>query len=445
MKDKLVMAGTSCLQAYWSYGLDLLVQVRDSDFVRKISQTFVTRVLSACIGLITGVLVARILGPEGRGAYAVAGALGAMGVQLGNLGLQAANTYLISRQRDLLSTVVATSLSVALLVGGTAATVLGLIFTIWPGWAPLSGYLLWLAVAWIPFGLSYLFLQNILLGLNEVGAYNKIEIVSKFVSVFLIALVLLFSVVSAETVFATGLMTLTMSLAWTLFCLRKHGLRAAIPSIGFLSSNIGYSLRGYFATLFAFIALRVDLFIIQYMLGVEQAGHYSIAVSLADALYMLPVTIGSILFPKLAAMQDEVQKWKYARKVAAISCGIMVCVALVAWWGARMLIAGLYGQAFEAAIPAFVWILPGVVLLSVHSVLGNYLGSIGMPPAIVYSAGMAALVNVVLNIRLIPSVGIVGASISYDLSSCTMLLVTGAYLLIKNRDLDECEPARATS
>ena len=111
MKEKAVAAGSFSVQAYWCHGVDFFRRSKESDFVRKISQTFVTRVLVAAIGLITSVLVARILGPEGRGAYAVAATIGAMGVQLGNLGLQAANTYVISRQRDLLSIVVATSSS----------------------------------------------------------------------------------------------------------------------------------------------------------------------------------------------------------------------------------------------------------------------------------------------------------------------------------------------
>lgn len=442
MKEKAVTAGSSSFQSYWFHGLDLFMRFKGSDFVRKISQTFVTRVFVAAIGLVTSVLVARILGPEGRGAYAVAMAIGAMGVQLGNLGLQAANTYVISRQRDLLSIVVANSLSVAFFLGGTAAIALGLTFTIRQDWSPLSGYLLWLALAWIPLGLSYLFLENLLLSVDEISAYNKIELVSKLLSVSLIALVLWFGLATPETVFATGLTVVTMGSVWILFLLRQHGLRATFPSSALLSGNIGYSLRGYFATLFAFIALRVDLFLIQYMLDVEHAGHYSVAVGLADALFMLPVTIGAILFPKLSAMKDEVQKWQYAKKVAAISFGIMVCITLVAWFSSKILISGLYGEAYEAAIPAFAWILPGVVFLSVHSVLGNYLGAVGMPAAIVYSAGSAALVNILSNVKLIPLLGIVGASISYDLAGCTMLLVTGSYVLIRNRRLHVLKPVQ---
>ena len=64
MKEKAVTAGSSSFQSYWFHGLDLFMRFKGSDFVRKISQTFVTRVFVAAIGLVTSVLVARILGPE---------------------------------------------------------------------------------------------------------------------------------------------------------------------------------------------------------------------------------------------------------------------------------------------------------------------------------------------------------------------------------------------
>ena len=47
----------------------------ESDFVRKVLETFATRILLIGIGLATSVLIARILGPEGRGLFAVAGTI----------------------------------------------------------------------------------------------------------------------------------------------------------------------------------------------------------------------------------------------------------------------------------------------------------------------------------------------------------------------------------
>lgn len=64
-----------------------------SDFIQKGASTFANRILLLGMGLITSVIVARILKPEGRGLYAVTIAITAAGVQFGNFGLHASNTY----------------------------------------------------------------------------------------------------------------------------------------------------------------------------------------------------------------------------------------------------------------------------------------------------------------------------------------------------------------
>jgi hypothetical protein len=82
--------------------IGLFRKTKTSDFVRKVAETFLTRILLIGIGLITSVIVARVLGPEGRGLYAVAATIAAMGVQLGNLGLHASNTYYVAQKPELL-------------------------------------------------------------------------------------------------------------------------------------------------------------------------------------------------------------------------------------------------------------------------------------------------------------------------------------------------------
>jgi O-antigen/teichoic acid export membrane protein len=95
----------------------------NSDFVRKVAETFGTRILLIGIGLVTSVIVARILGPDGRGLYAVAATIGAIGVQFGNLGLHASNTYYVARDRSLLPALVGNPLLIGFVFGGFGAAV----------------------------------------------------------------------------------------------------------------------------------------------------------------------------------------------------------------------------------------------------------------------------------------------------------------------------------
>ena len=292
--------------------------------------------------------------------------------------------------------------------------------------APLEGLLLWLSLCWIPFGLCYLFLQNLLLGIDEVKAYNKVELAAKILSVCLIIGVILSEAVTAEAIFVTSLITLGLSLCWAFAILNKHKFRVTRPSFALMRENFGYSLRGYAAALFSFVALRLDLLLIQYLLGVEQAGYYSVAVALADALYMLPVTVGTILFPKLSGMSDDHQRWRFTRKVAGIVGLLMGGIAIVASFSARPLINTLYGVAFDPQPPLSSGSCRS--FLSVSTLLMNYLASVGMPPVVMYSSGTAALANVGLNFKLIPSFGIQGASVSMTVSAGIMLAIALWYI-----------------
>ena len=67
---------------------------------RNVVETYLTRLLLIVIGFATTVIVSRSLGPSGRGLFAVAAAVAAIGIQFGNLGLHASNTYYVAKHRN---------------------------------------------------------------------------------------------------------------------------------------------------------------------------------------------------------------------------------------------------------------------------------------------------------------------------------------------------------
>ena len=158
---------------------DLWRRTVASEFIQKVAETFTTRIVLMGIALVTSVLLARILGPEGRGLFAVAAAIGSLGVQFGNLGLHASNTYSVARDNRLLPALVSNTLVVSLLFGSLFGVLTYLVFTLRPEWAPLGPLLLVLSLGWVPFGLAYLLLQNLFLGIHDVRNYNKVELAER--------------------------------------------------------------------------------------------------------------------------------------------------------------------------------------------------------------------------------------------------------------------------
>ena len=86
-------------------------------------------------------------------------------------------------------------------------------------------------------------------------------------------------------------------------------------SLASLRSGLGYGVRAYLGSLFAFLVLKSDILLVKYLRGAEETGYYAIAVGLADILMMLPTVVGTVLFPRLSAAPDVAAKWALARRV----------------------------------------------------------------------------------------------------------------------------------
>lgn len=404
-----------------------------SDFVRKVAETFVTRIALILIGLATSVIIARMLGPEGRGLQATIAAVTALGIQFGNLGLHSSNTYYVSRDPGLLPTLIGNSLLVSLGGTGLLAILAFKVFSAFPSLVPLDRVLLILALTGVPLGLAYLLLQNLLLGTQRIREYNRIELVSRVTMVALLVGLLLARAVSVEAVAVVGICASALAASWAFWGLRGALKSRIAISWPLLKSHLGYGFKAYLAALFAFTVLRADILMCGYLLGETATGHYSIAVSMADLVYMLPVVAGTIAFPKLVAESDPRLRWQKALGVAKWILVIMLAIAGVSAILAKPVVMLLFGKEYAPAVLAFLWLLPGIVLLGVNGILMNYFAAEGMPPIAIWSPAVASIINIGLNLVLLSRLGIQGASIASTVAYAFMLCASMGYIQVRSR------------
>jgi O-antigen/teichoic acid export membrane protein len=147
-------------------------------------------------------------------------------------------------------------------------------------------------------------------------------------------------------------------------------------------------------------------------------------VGLADILLMLPMVVGTILFPKLSAAPDLATRWTLVRRVLRVMVPATLVGLVVTHFAAGPLIRLAYGAAFDPSTAAVFWLLPGIGFYAVNTILMNFLASCGMPLVVVYSPFLALLVNVAANLWLVPSLGFVGAAVSSSLAYGLMLLMS---------------------
>jgi O-antigen/teichoic acid export membrane protein len=400
------------------------------DFSQKVMATYATRVLLIAMGLVATVMITRALGPEGRGFFAVANAIAALGVQFGTFGLHASNTYYVAQDRSRLPALLGNSLVVSFGVSGAGALIVFAIFSLFPNLAPVHGVLLVLALAWIPFGLAYLLAQNLLLGIGEIGAFNRVEIANRLIAMVAIGVLIILRLAHPAFVFAAFLVAMVTTLVWMLFRLEHVAGARPGPSMPLFKSNIAYGLKVYIAGFFTFLVLRADLLMVQYMKGAVQTGYYSIAATMADYVNMLPPIVAALLLPRLSATSDIRAKMGMMKRAVAGTVALLFPLLAASVALAHVAVRLLFGRAFLPAVPAYAWLAPGIFFLGVNMVAVQFLNSLGYPMAVVWIWAGSAALNIGLNFWVIPRYGIVGASI---VSSISYTLAAFANLLLIRR------------
>ena len=409
--------------------------MRGSDFVAKVTQTFATKAVLFGVSMGISILVSRQLGPINRGIYATALAITGLGVQFGNFGLHASNTFYVAKNRDLAKTLISNTLILSLAAGSIIGIITLILLFLRPDLLPLHGANLALAAVGVPIGLSYLLFQNLLIGEYRISAYNSIEIINRLVNLCLLGLIWRIAALSSAKAVLTNVLAVTIGAALCLHLLISDSGLGHF-SLSLFRETFSYGFRAYLAAFFTFAVLRVDLLLVGHILGAEQTGYYSVAVNMADLLIAVPTAISTILFPKLSSMTNGAEKWRQTKKVLLVLSGVMGGMAALAALAAPLFIPMLFGARFTSAVPAFRLLTPGVVFISLTSVLSAYVASKNIPWSVVAIYVVMSSINVGLNLLWLRRLGISGASIAS--SVCYLGCFLGLLVISLSRG-SECE------
>jgi O-antigen/teichoic acid export membrane protein len=165
----------------------------------------------------------------------------------------------------------------------------------------------------------------------------------------------------------------------------------------------------------------VDRIIIVRSLGLAEAGLYSLAVKFAQAVNVL-VRGFQLAWPPLAySIRDDGEARRtYAAVVTWFIAGCAFVVAGM-WLLSRWIVRALAAPEFFGAYKAIGLIATGVTLYALYMVLVVILGRTGRTEFNFPATAAALAANIVLNLALVPPLGIVGAGIALVASYLVVL------------------------
>jgi len=162
------------------------------------------------------------------------------------------------------------------------------------------------------------------------------------------------------------------------------------------------------------VYMRIDQVMLGQMLNNEAVGIYSAAVKISEMWYFLPIAIVASVYPAIISSKEKSESLYQQRmqNLYDLMVYISVFVALIVTFSADWIVISLFGDAYSEA---------GFVL-AVHIWIGLFV-SLGVASSkwflleklsrlIFYRTLYGALLNVILNLLLIPPFGIKGCLIA---------------------------------
>jgi O-antigen/teichoic acid export membrane protein len=395
-----------------------------STFTLDALSTFITRVCVFGLGFLIGVINARVLGPSGKGTVALAVLVPTFASQFLCFGVDVANVYFLGSKKHTLQAILGNSLMVVVATNMVAVP-LYIIFiplisdTIAAGIEPS---LLLLAGLLLPLNLLVGHLSPIFLGLQRVKKYNFIALWGKVTALFfIVVLVVALSLGVVGAIWATILASLLV-VSWALKELSKDVSVKPTLNPGLLKESISLGFRAYLGNVVQFFNYRLDMFVVNYFVGVANVGLYSTAVTGAELLWYIPQAVSTILFPRTAATGAEEAKL-FTPKVCRNTFLITLIAALGLSIVSKPLILFIYGEAFAPSVIPLWLLMPGVVALSISKVLTSDLAGRGLLQYGAYSSAISLVATIICDLFLIPKWGIAGAAVASSISYCIATLV----------------------
>lgn len=401
-------------------GTDALSIRLGSGSVRSLA----TQVIGLATSFVVGVVAARTLGVEGKGALSVVMQTAGLLVILLDFGITTSMIYLVSRGELRPGAAAANSILLAAAVGVVAAPVVYLLLAgrlaVMPGIPPLA---VLGAILVVPASVLAAGLGGISLGVSDMKLPLRSAIASSATALVILGVLVLTGRADVGTVtlasavgtaagvavFAVGLRTRAMPLRpdW-------RAARTAIP----------FSAKVHLSNVAGFLLERQDILLLGWLAGAQAVGLYAVGVSLAELTWYIPSALGVAIMAR-GAQPSEASGVDYVTRSTRAALVLMSVTVGTTLLLAPFAVPFIYGRAFAPAVYSCFVLLPGIVVDGVTRILWSYQTVRGR----VYwlQALGATGLNVLLVVLLVPRLGPVGAA----LASSVAYSAVGIYVVLR--------------
>jgi O-antigen/teichoic acid export membrane protein len=389
--------------------------------LKKILNTFGTRLASAILNLLIAIIVSQFLGPEGKGEQGIILATIAYILVFSNLFGGSAIVYLVPRFP---TAVILTPAYVWTLITSIGFYFLLNAFELVQGPFILHVCVLSAISAFTAINTA------VLIGKEKIARANLIAFIQPLIiTLTLVVLFLGLNLNSISSYIISLYISIGIAFVVSLIYLSKNTekfkFEKPIVYVTIITQLFKYGLLNQLAHIFQLLSFRMSFYWLELTYSSAEVGVYSNGTSLVESIWLISRSISLVQYARIANTDDRPYAQKLSLQLTYASLALSIIPLLILVLLPPAFFAALYGEGFAEVGVVIATLAPGVLFFNIALIIGHYFSGIGKYHINTLSSFVGLLVAVGVFSLLIPAYGIEGAgwgtSISY-LSTCLILI-----------------------
>lgn len=381
------------------------------------------RLLLVILGIGVNILTARLLGAEGRGLFATATLVGALGITFFG-GIAQSVSVTVAKRRDLSSI----ALSQSFILGLVFSIISFAVLSIWFFLFSRQDYLIYAALVLLP-SLLFTYISGYFLGTGKINQYNTLNFFQVFFTFIFLGINLLLFRWGLKGALIGWISAYVVSCVIAFRWVRKEVQPFCLtPEPGILRQEASFGFKIGGTNLVSLLNYRLNIFLIGSYLGMGEVGIYSVAATLAESLWFFSSSLSLASFSRYGAVG--------AGEAAGLTAkGMRHLVLIIGLSGIFLFVFSgwiiyfIFGEAYLSAVKVLRFLLPGVAVYSLASIFSNYFTvQKGRPEISFYTCVFSTALGASLNSLLILTFGLEGAAIGTSITYFITMGIALTYL-----------------
>jgi O-antigen/teichoic acid export membrane protein len=286
----------------------------------------------------------------------------------------------------------------------------------------------YLLLIWLPAIVFFTFFDLILVLKNHMKFYFFSFFGLNFLRLILTVILVYYLKLSIEGALLSIVLSYFISIFVFIIWLNKNFLKKRfIYSSSITRDLISRGKKVYLLNLLAILHKRVDVLLIGFFLSTADVGYYSIATLII--IVLLQDLSRSTMWPLIRRLTDfDTDEKDITPLMIKFLLHLNIIIIIFLWIFSPYIVFFIFGEDFGPSIICINLLALSLLGTSFNIPSSGYFVSIGSPGYNIYGVIFCFLTLIILNILLIPILGIKGAAISSSSSQIIMAIINLHYL-----------------